>query len=169
METLFQVVNLAVLPFWFAMIVLPTWRVTRSILGSPWVLVPLPTLYVILLAPHLTSLGPLFTNPALGDIARLLGRPEGALIGWVHFLAFDLFVGRWIYLDSRERAINPWLMAPFLLLTLTLGPCGLLGYLGLRDLFTPRPTRLPAFDGPHLPPSRRFGDDPWIQEPRSGN
>jgi hypothetical protein len=140
MDTVFQIVNLAVLPFWFLMIVLPTWRWTRPIVGSVWILTPLPILYVILLAPHLGSIGPLFNNPQLTDIASLLGRPEGALIGWIHFLAFDLFVGRWIYLDSRDRSVNPWLMAPILLLTFGLGPCGLLLYLVTRGLLG-RPDR----------------------------
>jgi hypothetical protein len=137
METVFQIVNLIVLPFWFLMIVLPTWRWTQRIIGLVWILTPLPILYVILLAPNLGRIGPLFNNPHLTDIASLLGRPEGALIGWIHFLAFDLFVGRWIYLDSRERGINPWLMAPILLLTFGLGPCGLLVYLLTRGLGRP--------------------------------
>jgi len=52
----------------------------------------------------------------------------------VHFLAFDLFVGRWIYLDSRRRQVSPWLMAPLLFLTLMLGPAGLLLYLAVRPV-----------------------------------
>jgi hypothetical protein len=134
MNTAFQIVNFAVLPFWALMIFLPTWRRTRAILGSVCVLVPLPVVYVVLLVPRIGELGPLFNNPQLTDIAALLGRPEGALIGWVHFLAFDLFVGRWIYLDSRERELNPWLIGPILVLTFLLGPCGLLVYLAVRAL-----------------------------------
>ena len=52
--------------------------------------------------------------------------------GWVHFLAFDLFVGRWVYLDSRENVINAWIMAPVLFFCLMLGPIGLLLYLSVR-------------------------------------
>jgi hypothetical protein len=60
--------------------------------------------------------------------------PVGATIAWVHFLAFDLFVARWIYLDSRERQVSPWLLAPLLFLTLMLGPAGFLLYLAVRSV-----------------------------------
>ena len=56
-----------------------------------------------------------------------------------HFLAFDLFVGRWEYLDARERQLTHWLLAPCLFLTLMLGPLGLLAYLGARLLGAKRP------------------------------
>jgi len=71
-------------------------------------------------------------KPTTAGIATLLGSPEGATIAWVHFLAFDLFIGRWIYLDSRERRLGAVLMAPILLFTLMLGPLGFLSYLVLR-------------------------------------
>ena len=43
-------------------------------------------------------------------------------------------MGRWAYLDSRERRISAWLMAPVLFLTLMLGPIGFGLYLALRSL-----------------------------------
>ncbi len=65
----------------------------------------------------------------LPAIAKLLGSPAGVTIACAHFLTFDLFVGRWVYLDSRDRAISAWLMAPVLFFVLMLGPIGLLLYL----------------------------------------
>jgi hypothetical protein len=62
----------------------------------------------------------------------MLGSPEGATVAWVHFLAFDLFVGRWIYLDARTRELPWWATSPLLFLTLMLGPIGLLAYLLVR-------------------------------------
>jgi hypothetical protein len=50
----------------------------------------------------------------------------------MHFLAFDLFVARWIYLDVQERDWPTWLLSPLLALTLMFGPLGLGAYLGLR-------------------------------------
>ena len=58
----------------------------------------------------------------------------------MHFLAFDLFVGRWAYLDSRQRGITAWLVSPILLLILMVGPLGLLLYLIVR-LFLGRSAR----------------------------
>ena len=71
----------------------------------------------------------------LAGIAAFLGTEAGATIGWVHFLAFDLFVGRWAYLDSREKNISALLMAPVLFFILMLGPFGFLLYLLLREIY----------------------------------
>lgn len=103
MDTLFQLSNLLVMPFWFLMILLPHWRWSKRIMASLWTVVPAALLYVILVAPNLLGFLGMLANPALGNIASLLGTPVGATIGWVHFLAFDLFVGRWAYLDSRDN------------------------------------------------------------------
>jgi len=73
-------------------------------------------------------------TPTLKGVTALLSSPEGATLAWVHFLAFDLFVGRWIYLDSQERKINNWLISPILFLTLMLGPVGFVAYTVLRRI-----------------------------------
>jgi hypothetical protein len=94
--------------------------------------VPLLLLYAALLVPRLPVLLPLLANPRLADIAHLLGTPDGATIGWIHFLALDFFVGRWAYLDSRDRGLSAWLVSPVLFVTLLAGPLGLALYLLLR-------------------------------------
>jgi hypothetical protein len=66
------------------------------------------------------------TRPTL---AEALGQPTGATIAWAHFLAFDLFVGRWAYLDSREKGITAWVASPLLFFILMVGPLGFLLYL----------------------------------------
>jgi hypothetical protein len=137
-ETLFSLSSLLVMPFWFLMIVLPHWRWTRRIVGSPLIALPAALLYAALVLPQVGAIFPAVSSPTLGGIAALLGTPAGALIGWVHFLAFDLFVGRWAYLDSQERGISAWLMAPLLFLILMLGPLGFALYLLARAL---RPVR----------------------------
>ena len=55
--------------------------------------------------------------------------------GWVHYLAFDLFIGGWELADSRERGVPHLLMLPLLFLTFIFGPIGLLSYLLLRLAF----------------------------------
>jgi hypothetical protein len=132
MEMWFSLGNLLVLPFWLLMIVLPHWRWTGRLLASPWVVAAPAAIYALLVLPRLGAIWPAVSSPTLPGVAALLGSPDGATIGWVHFLAFDLFVGRWAYLDSRQRNISAWLMAPVLFLVLMLGPIGLLSYLGLR-------------------------------------
>jgi hypothetical protein len=132
METLFQISGLFVLPFWFLMIVAPNWKLTLRLLKSPLVIIAPVIAYVILVLPQIGALLPKVMGPKLPEIASLLGTPEGATIAWMHFLAFDLFVGRWAYLDSRERGISAWLMAPILFFILMLGPFGFLLYMIAR-------------------------------------
>jgi hypothetical protein len=122
------------MPFWFLMIFLPRSRWTRRIMESPLVVVAPALLYAALVLPVIREVFPIVNQPSLATVAPLLGSPAGATIAWVHFLAFDLFVGRWVYLDSRDRDISPWLMAPVLYLTLMLGPMGFLLYLAVRAI-----------------------------------
>jgi hypothetical protein len=89
-------------------------------------------IYAVLVLLHLPVIWPAIAKPTLGGVAQLLGSPSGATIAWAHFLAFDLFVGRWIYRDSRERRISPMLTSPVLFLTFMLGPLGFLSYLCIR-------------------------------------
>jgi hypothetical protein len=134
MNLILKLSNLLVLPFWGLMILLPRWRWKKRIMRSPLVSAAPALFYVALVLPRLGTIWPAVTRPTLDGVAALLGSPEGATIAWVHFLAFDLFVGRWIYLDSRERGLSALLVAPILFFTLMLGPLGFLSYLLLRTI-----------------------------------
>lgn len=135
-ETLFAVANASVMPFWGLMIVAPYSGLSRRVVGPRWVLLWLPAAYAACIVPTLPVLGPLFTEPpTLATVRGLLASDAGATVGWIHFLAFDLFVGRWILLDGTDRGLSAWALRPILFLTLMLGPIGLLMYLlvtGLR-------------------------------------
>lgn len=132
MATVFSLSGLLVLPFWLLMILAPTWTVTRRIVASPWIAAPPALVYAALVVPNLASLWPRIANADLAGIAALLGTPEGATIAWAHFLAFDLLVGRQVYLEARESGRSPFLMAPVLFLTFMFGPLGFLLHLALR-------------------------------------
>ena len=128
----FSVSSILVMPFWFLMIVLPFWRWTARIVASPWIISGPALLYAIVVIPILPTVWAGVSNPTLEGVAALLSTPAGATLGWVHFLAFDLFVARWIYLDSRERRISAWLVSPILGLVLMFGPLGWGLYMALR-------------------------------------
>jgi hypothetical protein len=143
METIFSLANLFVLPFWLLMIALPYWRWTRRLMEGLWPMVILAVIYAGLLisqvaAPGGRELVASLANPSAGAIAALLGQPAGATVGWVHFLAFDLFVGRWAYLDSRARGLSAWLASPALFFILMAGPLGFLLYLLARAAGMPQ-------------------------------
>jgi hypothetical protein len=132
MSTIFQASFILVAPFWFLMVFLPHWRWSKRIINSPFIIAPAALLYAILVLPLIGDVLPAVMNPTLDGVAALMASEAGATIGWVHFLAFDLFVGRWAYLDSQKRGISAWLMAPVLYFTLMLGPIGFLLYLLAR-------------------------------------
>ncbi len=130
-EVLYTAGNILVLPFWFMMIAAPLAALSRRVMRSLLPIMVIGVMYVV-------SLVASFSNPQtlsfdLNGIAALLGNPAGAATGWLHFLAFDLFVGRWVYLDSRERQLTPiWMVSITIFFVLMAGPFGLLLYLGLR-------------------------------------
>lgn len=68
----------------------------------------------------------------LAGVKTLLSSDGGATIGWIHYLAFDLFVGIWIASNADRYGFNRIIQIPFLFFTLMLGPLGLTLYLSVR-------------------------------------
>lgn len=134
MSTLFDLSFYVTVPFWALMILAPTWRHTRTVIGSPWiVLLPL-TIWGIVAVPVLGALWSLVTSPSLAAITAAVADPALLTALWAQILAWDLFLGRWIYLDSRERGISPLLMGPLLVGTILLSPIAFPVYLGIREV-----------------------------------
>jgi hypothetical protein len=81
---------------------------------------------------------------SLDEVATLFRSPGNLLAGWVHYLAFDLFIGAWMVGDAQSRGLRGaarFALLPCLALTFLFGPVGLLLYFALRTpLFTPEPT-----------------------------
>jgi hypothetical protein len=65
---------------------------------------------------------------------KSLFRSDGAIVlGWTHYLAFDLFVGLWIARDADAKDFSRLAQAPALLATFLAGPLGLLAWLVIRE------------------------------------
>lgn len=73
---------------------------------------------------------------SLKGVLKLFESPRMVLAGWVHYLAFDLFIGAFIVANSNYHAIPPLLVLPCLSLALLFGPTGLLAYFLLRFYIT---------------------------------
>lgn len=129
---IFDLSGLLTLPFWLLLIFAPHWRFTRRLADSPLLAAPASLLYAALVLPSLGGVFAAVSQPTLEGISALLATPYGSTVAWVHFLAFDLLVGRWIYLDSRSRGISAWLSGPILFATLMVGPVGFLAHLVAR-------------------------------------
>lgn len=140
--TLFQLTFSLAAPCWALMIFAPGWSWTRRIIGSPWIVVPPLVIYTVFAAGEFGTLWSVVSRPDLDTLRAFLGTPEGAATIWAHLIAFDLFIGRWMYHDARERGVHHAFLAPILVFTILLSPFGLLAYLLVRSA-KPGPRRLP--------------------------
>jgi len=128
-EQVFSIVNMSVLPGWLLLVVAPRWSWTRRLV--PVVMaIPLAVVYVILLAGNFGGEGGF---GSLEGVAALFRNPWVLLGGWIHYLAFDLFVGAWEVRDAQRLGLPHAAVIPCLLLTFMLGPAGLLLYWVLRS------------------------------------
>ena len=114
-------------------VVAPAGRVRDAL---PWLggrLIPLLpcSVYATLLARYWGS-APNGSFTSLAGITALFAAPGKLLGGWVHFLAFDLLVGRWIADDGLAARLPRWILVPCLVPAPFYGPAGLLLHLALR-------------------------------------
>lgn len=129
-ETIFSIANTLALLAWIILIVAPRWILTRKIILSGAIPLLLSVAYLVLIV--------LFFGKADGDFNSLAGVMKlftndwAVLAGWIHYLAFDLFIGIWEVKDSQEKNISHWFVVPCLALTFLLGPIGFLMYSILR-------------------------------------
>jgi hypothetical protein len=72
---------------------------------------------------------------SLDDVARLFRTPQLLLAGWLHYLAFDLFVGAWEVRTARRDGIPFPFIIPCLALTFLFGPAGYLLFTAVRAAF----------------------------------
>jgi len=136
MSVLFQLSSLTVMPFWMLMIFAPRWQWTRRVMQSAFVALAPALVYAALVLPHVGHLFPILANPTLASVTSILSSPFGVTVAWVHFLAFDLLIGRWVYLDSIERDLPTLAMIPLLFATFMFGPLGFATYLVYRECYS---------------------------------
>jgi hypothetical protein len=70
---------------------------------------------------------------SIDGIRLLFASDGGIVIGWTHYLAFDLFIGQWIAKDADHKGVSRIVQMPILLLSLLAGPIGLLIWLVIRE------------------------------------
>jgi Domain of unknown function (DUF4281) len=149
-ELIFKIANTGVLPFWLLLAFGPRgtmWVRAIFLFGTGLLALAYTVLITGLLAGLINgggNTGADFTT--LAGVMALFDSRGGATIGWIHYLAFDLFVGIWIARNADRHAIARIWQVPVLGLTLMFGPIGLLSYIILRAFlgrklengFTPR-------------------------------
>lgn len=119
---LFSIANTYALLGWLAMVILyhredfHKWIVAIVVL-------PLSVFYATLLIP---SLGQMSSESfsTLENVMQLFTNDKAVLMGWIHYLAFDLLTGLSIAMSAKSYNINRWVMLPFWFFTLMAGPFG---------------------------------------------
>jgi hypothetical protein len=135
-ETLFFLVNLAVVPGWLLLVVAPRWRYSARLVAG--VLLPglLALSYLVLISVSWGDTEGGFSS--VTEVQKLFADPYLLVVGWMHYLAFDLFIGSWEMRDAQRLGLSHLLVMPCLVLTFLLGPVGLLAYLVVRGIRTRR-------------------------------
>ena len=129
LEQIFSMAGFIAVVGWLVMIVLPRNRYAR-IAGGLVVPLILSVGYLLLIARHFRGAEGGFGS--LADVATLFQQQELLLAGWIHYLAFDLFIGGWEIRDAERQAIPHLVVIPCLVMTFLLGPIGLLFYFAIR-------------------------------------
>jgi Domain of unknown function (DUF4281) len=132
LETIFSLASLAAVIGWLALLAAP--------LARPRLIIVARLMAMILCAAYFTQLFTI-TQPVQGGsfstlagVTALFSLPGNVMLGWTHFLAFDLFVGSWEIENAGKLGIPHWAMVIPLGLTFMLGPIGLLTYVAIRTI-----------------------------------
>ncbi len=135
---LFDLAFWVTVPFWALMIFAPAWRWTERIIGSPLIMLPTLIVYMVLAVPLLPELWTAVSTPSLDGFQAFVSDGGAAAAVWAQIIAWDLFIGRWLYFEGRRLGIHPLVMGPLLVFTILLSPFAVLLFLGVRPLVTPR-------------------------------
>ncbi len=127
-EIIFQFVNTLVLPFWLLLLVYPQWKHRNTVIYSMVALLASIYAFYIFMGPSMD----LESFNSLEGVMALFQQPEAVLVGWIHYLAFDLLVGNWIVNQTKEIGIKLIWAVPSILLSFMFGPVGYLLFTILR-------------------------------------
>jgi hypothetical protein len=134
-STMYLALNLGILPFWALMILLPHARITETLVHSVMMPLILGVTYAWLLATALSMPAPEGAGfSSLEGLMKLFTVEMALVAAWSHYIVFDLFVGAWEARDAQRVGMNHLMLIPCLVLTLLVGPIGLLAYIMIRGL-----------------------------------
>lgn len=137
-DQVFALGNISVLFGWLGLIFLPNWKGSQILAAFliPFLLaLAYAGLLFIGLSPDSGSHFSFSAFSSLEGIRQLFESDVALTAGWLHYLAFDLFVGAWEVRDAQRLNIPHMLVLPCLLLTLLFGPLGLGLYLLIRMFY----------------------------------
>lgn len=123
----FQIANVVAMFGWLMLILSPRWVGTKWVVHRGLLPMSMGLLYVIVMVVSWGQAEGSFQS--LEGVRSLFQNDWSLLMGWVHYLAFDMFVGSWMLRDSWTRRIPHLAMIPLLFSTFMFGPVGYLVYM----------------------------------------
>jgi hypothetical protein len=140
---LFGLTNLIAVAGWAALLLLPRRPLTYSFIlyAAVGLLCLTYAVLLVLLVGGIVDAGAIagaaapfdYSDYSIGGLRKLFLTDAGIVVGWTHYLAFDLFVGLWISRDADNKGFSRLVQVPILLLTFLAGPLGLFLWLLVRE------------------------------------
>lgn len=130
-DPIFRFANLVALGGWLLLLAAPHARITTRLVHSALLPLMLCGMYLVLVIVHFGNIRGSFAS--LDGVMGLFTDRNMVLAGWIHYLAFDMFIGSWEVRDARRLGIRHLVLVPCLLLTFMLGPIGLLLWFVIRS------------------------------------
>ena len=135
-DSLFSFASTLVLPGWLLLVLLPRWKYSATLVAAVVIPALLGLLYAWLIVSHIGSIDGGFGS--LAEVRALFSNEFLLLAGWIHYLAFDLFIGSWEVRDAQRHGVHHLAVIPCLVLTFLFGPVGLMLYFVIRTWVTRR-------------------------------
>ena len=123
-SSIFSFGNSFVLLGWILLVFLPDWKYTQALVLNG-VVVFFAILYSYLIGKDIGSFDP-NSFSTLANVKALFQNDDAVAAGWLHYLAFDLFVGAYIVRESKKLGISRWIYTLILPFTFMFGPVGYL-------------------------------------------
>lgn len=141
-EQIFHVAGYLAMAGWLVLLLSPLKPKWADLAAGLVIPVLLSTAYAALVMAYFANSQGGFGS--LPEVMQLFTQPGVALAGWIHYLAFDLFIGAWECRTARREGIAHWFVVPCLFLTFMLGPVGLLLFLAIRASYRLNRSATPA-------------------------
>jgi hypothetical protein len=133
-SAIFQFGNTFVLLGWILLVLIPYWKYTQPIIMSGIIIV-LAVIYSFLILKDIGGFNP-DSFSSLNNVMQLFTNEDSVAAGWMHYLAFDLFVGAYIMRKSKALGISRILATICLPFTFMFGPMGYLLFFIIKTVKT---------------------------------
>jgi hypothetical protein len=131
---IFSICNKVILLGWVLLIFLPNWKYTQAIIVNG-LIVLFAGIYTFVILKGIGNFNP-DSFSTLSNVKALFQNDDAVAAGWIHYLAFDLFVGAYIVRKSKKIQLSRVLYTICLPFTFMFGPMGYLLFVIFKTIKT---------------------------------